>query len=102
VEAAAELVAGLSITCPVRMGAVIGALAASGGQHARPDPSGPAPRRATEPSDALVALFEPERATREHLAATFQALVMTAGTIASTDRSWEELVDLFLHGALTG
>ncbi|MFI7694087.1 TetR/AcrR family transcriptional regulator [Nonomuraea sp. NPDC049655] len=106
-----------------RMGAVAGALATTGGLR-RPAPGGeprPAPGgepRAAEGSgrpgsgreesmaasrEALAGLFEPERdrlrLAPERLAEAFQFLVMAAGRGPSPLGS-EELVDLFLNGAL--
>jgi AcrR family transcriptional regulator len=102
---AAEALAGYL----ARMGAVVGALAASGGRQSRPNPEGRAAHRAAASSEALVALFEPEREKLrippERLADTFHFLVMSAGrgaeAGASSAESWRELVDLFLYGALT-
>ncbi|NUO99858.1 MAG: TetR/AcrR family transcriptional regulator [Nonomuraea sp.] len=103
-----------------RMGAVAGALATSGGL--RRDPTAPAPeggpgspgggrpvsgRDASMAAsrEALAGLFEPERARLrldpERLAEAFQFLVMAAGR-GPSPLSSEELVTLFLHGALTG
>jgi AcrR family transcriptional regulator len=118
-----------------RMGAIAGALAASGGLrhgHAAPGGTpdaggegsadaakgpdsggeGPAERKGSgrEASmagtrDVLVGLFEPEqdslRLAPERLAEAFQFLVMAAGR-GSSPLTSAELVDLFLHGALTG
>ncbi|MFF0867201.1 TetR/AcrR family transcriptional regulator [Nonomuraea sp. NPDC050227] len=106
-----------------RMGAVAGALATTGGLR-RPAPGGearPAPGgepRAAEGGgrpgsgreesmaasrEALAGLFEPERdrlrLAPERLAEAFQFLVMAAGRGPSPLGS-EELVDLFLNGAL--
>jgi AcrR family transcriptional regulator len=54
--------------------------------------------------EALVVLFEPERdqlrLDPERLAGAFQFLIMAAGR-GPSPLSSEELVDLFLHGALT-
>ncbi|MGW4410486.1 TetR/AcrR family transcriptional regulator [Nonomuraea sp. NPDC004702] len=106
-----------------RMGAVAGALATTGGlrrpapgDEARPAPGGE-PRAAegggrpgsgreesmAASREALAGLFEPERdrlrLAPERLAEAFQFLVMAAGRGPSPLGS-EELVDLFLNGAL--
>ncbi|YCK34299.1 TetR/AcrR family transcriptional regulator [Actinomadura sp. ATCC 39365] len=98
-----------------RMGAVAGALATTGGLH-RPDPGGEAraaegggrPVSGREQSmaasrEALAGLFEPERdrlrLAPERLAEAFQFMVMAAGR-GPSPLSSEELVDLFLNGAL--
>ncbi|NUR89811.1 MAG: TetR/AcrR family transcriptional regulator [Nonomuraea sp.] len=106
-----------------RMGAVAGALAASGGlRRLPPQPSaepegdrtsGEEERRALSGRDAsmaasreaLAGLFEPDsdrlRLAPERLAEAFQFLTMAAGR-GPSPLSSEELVTLFLHGALTG
>ncbi len=96
-----------------RMGAVIVALAGPGGPAGRPPR--PTPPAGTPPPDreaamaesvtALAALFEPDaarlRLPPERLAATFHLLLMTAGrTGATTTLTTDQIVDLFLHGAL--
>ncbi|MET7328520.1 TetR/AcrR family transcriptional regulator [Nonomuraea sp. NPDC005650] len=106
-----------------RMGAVAGALAASGGL--RRDPPGGAPpegapseqagagralsgREASMAAtrDVLSGLFEPERddlrLSPERLAEAFQFLVLASGRGTSSPLTSAELVDLFLHGALKG
>ncbi|MFH9352535.1 TetR family transcriptional regulator [Kitasatospora sp. NPDC017646] len=92
-----------------RVGAVIGALAGAG-RPERPAPAGP--RRAADrdaglaaPRAALAALFEPDRErlrlAPERLADSFQLLLMSAGRAGTPEPlSTEELVDLFLHGAI--
>ncbi|WP_343076963.1 hypothetical protein [Streptomyces malaysiensis] len=57
------------------------------------------------PRAALAALFEPDRdslrLTPERLADAFQLTLMSAGRLgAPAPLTTEELVDLFLHGAL--
>jgi AcrR family transcriptional regulator len=101
--AAAETLAGYL----ARLGALAGALASVGGRQLRPDPEGaPPPSRPTGPSEALVALFEPERdrlrLSPERSAEVFQALVMSCGRAAGdpSTGSWQELVDVFLYGAV--
>lgn len=110
-----------------RMGAVAGALAASGGLRRDPrllgapsEPSG-ASERPQEGSgralsgreasmaatrDVLSGLFEPERdglrLPPERLAEAFQFLILASGRGGSSPLTSEELVDLFLHGALKG
>lgn len=103
-----------------RMGAVVGALAASGGAR-RGDPTAPRPAvaegrdeaggrpasgreaRMAATREALAGLFEPERddlrLPPERLADAFQFLAMAAGR-GGTPLTSAELVDLFLHGAL--
>jgi AcrR family transcriptional regulator len=95
-----------------RMGAVAGALA-SAGRLERPASSktgkdGRSPDREAgfaAPRAALAALFEPERASLrlapERLADAFQMLLMTGRSGAPEPLTTEELVDLFLNGALT-
>ncbi|MFF5208258.1 TetR/AcrR family transcriptional regulator [Streptosporangium sp. NPDC000396] len=98
-----------------RMGAVAGALHGLGGagrpgrpQPGRPGEGGPLPDREAglaAPRAALAALFEPEREdlrlAPERLAEAFQFLVMSAGRPgAPAPLTVEELVELFLHGAL--
>jgi AcrR family transcriptional regulator len=97
-----------------RIGAVVGALAATGRMERRaPGPSteggGPPDREAglAAPRAALAALFEPDRESLrlapERLADAFQLLLMFAGRSGAHDPlTTDELVDLFLHGALTG
>jgi len=95
---AAELLRGYL----TRMGAVAGALHATGGLRRDTDqrpPEGAREQALTVTGEALAALFEPERdrlrRTPEQLGITFQYLMM-AGSHVPPD----ELVDLFLHGAL--
>jgi AcrR family transcriptional regulator len=88
-----------------RLGAVIGALAGAG----RADRSATFPDRETgqaAPRAALAALFEPDhdalRLTPERLADAFGMLLLAAGRASSPDPlTTAELVDLFLHGALS-
>ncbi|MGW6496754.1 TetR/AcrR family transcriptional regulator [Nonomuraea angiospora] len=105
-----------------RMGAVAGALAASGGLR-RPSaasgegvgegPQGGSGRAlsgreaSTEATrDVLSGLFEPERddlrLPPERLAEAFQFLILASGRGGSSPLTSAELVDLFLHGALRG
>jgi AcrR family transcriptional regulator len=96
-----------------RMGAVIGALAAAGRLErpalSEPGEGGRSSNREAvfaAPRAALVALFEPDRdALRlapERLADAFQLMLMSAGRPGRPDPlTTEELVDIFLHGALT-
>ncbi|MET9297027.1 TetR/AcrR family transcriptional regulator [Streptomyces sp. NPDC003077] len=96
-----------------RLGAVAAALSA-GGRPERPPQGAPeghgqVPDREAglaEPRAALAALFAPERdalrLSPERLADAFQMLLMSAGRPGAPDPlSTEELVTLFLHGALT-
>ncbi|MFG2530445.1 TetR/AcrR family transcriptional regulator [Streptomyces sp. NPDC048516] len=96
-----------------RMGAVAGALAAAG-RLERPAPSASGKdgrsldREAglAAPRAALAALFEPDRDTLrlapERLADAFQLMLMSAGRPGAPDPlTTEELVGLFLNGALT-
>ncbi|WP_345474670.1 TetR/AcrR family transcriptional regulator [Actinoallomurus oryzae] len=95
-----------------RIGAVAGALAAAGRLERvttpKPGQGGRLPDREAglaRPRAALAALFEPDReALRlapERLADAFQLLLMSAGRPGAPDPlTTEELVDLFLHGAL--
>ncbi|MGV9376604.1 TetR/AcrR family transcriptional regulator [Nonomuraea sp. NPDC003707] len=122
-----------------RMGAVAGALAASGGLRRDPrllgapsEASGGAPSGASEEGrgaserpqegsgralsgreasmaatrEVLSGLFEPERddlrLPPERLAEAFQFLILASGRGGSSPLTSEELVDLFLHGALKG
>ncbi|MEV4358773.1 TetR/AcrR family transcriptional regulator [Nonomuraea sp. NPDC004186] len=133
-----------------RMGAVAGALAASGGLRRDPrllgapseasgqgsgapsDAPGDAPSGASEEGggaserpqegpgralsgreasmaatrEVLSGLFEPERddlrLPPERLAEAFQFLILASGRGGSSPLTSEELVDLFLHGALKG
>ncbi|MET9243811.1 TetR/AcrR family transcriptional regulator [Nonomuraea sp. NPDC003709] len=126
-----------------RMGAVAGALAASGGLRRDPrllgapseasgqgsgapsEASGDAPSGASErpqegpgralsgreasmaaTREVLSGLFEPERddlrLPPERLAEAFQFLILASGRGGSSPLTSEELVDLFLHGALKG
>ncbi|SEG99174.1 regulatory protein, tetR family [Nonomuraea solani] len=97
-----------------RMGAVAGALAASGGlrreaalreAQAEGERSPAFSREASMAAsrDVLTGLFEPDRDSLrlapEQLAEAFQFLTMAVGRGASPLTS-AELVDLFLHGAL--
>lgn len=94
-----------------RMGAVAGALAASGRleRPAPPEPEkdGRFPDREAglaAPRAALAALFEPEqdslRLAPERLADAFQMVLMAGGRTSAPDPlTTEELVDLFLNGA---
>ncbi|MFF4384925.1 TetR/AcrR family transcriptional regulator [Kitasatospora sp. NPDC001547] len=97
----------------MRMGAVAGALA-SAGRLERPAPADPAkdgrsPDREAglaAPRAALAALFAPDqdslRLAPERLADAFQLMLMSAGRPGAPDPlTTEELVDLFLNGALT-
>ncbi|MFI7126110.1 TetR/AcrR family transcriptional regulator [Nonomuraea sp. NPDC050153] len=115
-----------------RMGAMAGALAASGGLRRDPRLPGGAPseekpegapsERDREGSpgralsgreasmaatrDVLSGLFEPEsddlRLPPERLAEAFQFLILASGRGTSSPLTSVELVDLFLHGALKG
>jgi AcrR family transcriptional regulator len=94
-----------------RMGEVAGALA-SVGKLRRPAPGGEGKLPDREaglagPRTALAALLQPDEAALrlapERLADAFQLLLMTAGRAGAPDPlSIEELVELFLHGALSG
>ncbi|MEU5579334.1 TetR/AcrR family transcriptional regulator [Streptomyces huasconensis] len=94
-----------------RLGAVAGALAAAG-RLERSVPSGKDGRSPDReaglaaPRAALAALFEPDQDTLrlapERLADAFQLMLMSAGRPGAPDPlTTEELVDLFLNGALT-
>ncbi|MFJ4185092.1 TetR/AcrR family transcriptional regulator [Kitasatospora sp. NPDC089509] len=97
-----------------RMAAVSGALAASGGAQGRAPQSSdrdgePAGRErlSTATTQALAALFEPERDNLlmppEQLAVAFQLLIMAAGLQGGTGPaplSYRDVVELLLHGAL--
>ncbi|WP_129843832.1 TetR/AcrR family transcriptional regulator [Streptomyces sp. RFCAC02] len=95
-----------------RMGAVIGALAATAGTMSRPAPGkgGALPDREAgfaAPRAALAALFAPDadrlRLAPERLADAFQMLLVPAGRSGAPDPlTTGEIVDLFLHGALAG
>ncbi|MEV4577160.1 TetR/AcrR family transcriptional regulator [Nonomuraea jabiensis] len=114
-----------------RMGAVAGALAASGGLRRDPrllgapsDASGEGRGPAEGPRggagqalsgreasmaatrDVLTGLFEPERddlrLPPERLAEAFQFLILASGRGGSSPLTSAELVHLFLHGALKG
>ncbi|MEO3750915.1 helix-turn-helix domain-containing protein [Streptomyces sp. B6B3] len=96
-----------------RMGAVAGALAAAGKLERpappRPGREGRLPDREAglaAPRAALAALFEPDRdilrLSPERSADAFQLMLMSAGRLhAPEPLSTEELLDLFLHGAVT-
>ncbi|MEV6395321.1 TetR/AcrR family transcriptional regulator [Streptomyces sp. NPDC051907] len=109
-----------------RIGAVMGALHATGGRartegREHPGPDGSVPDRQTGVAaarDALAELFEPERDTLrlppQRLALLFFGLLFTSTADTGTDadavgapgglghnREIAELVDVFLHGAVT-
>lgn len=104
-----------------RMGTVFGALHASG-EHLRRCPEGaaerpghrrpPAGRRLdgfAATRDALAELFEPEQETLRlpaaRLADVFMSLLFTSVRMLGLERAemtTRDLVELFLHGALTG
>ncbi|MER5884536.1 helix-turn-helix domain-containing protein [Streptomyces sp. NPDC001941] len=96
-----------------RLGAVAGALATAGGART-PPPGAREPGRAPDreaalaaPRAALARLFEPERErlrlSPERLADAFQFMLMGAGRSGAPEPlSTEEIVELFLHGALAG
>lgn len=96
-----------------RMGAVAGALATAGRlerpAHVQPGKDGRSPDREAglaAPRSALAALFAPDqdrlRLAPERLADAFQLMLMSVGRPGAPDPlTTEELVDLFLHGALT-
>ncbi|WP_078559619.1 TetR/AcrR family transcriptional regulator [Streptomyces sp. PRh5] len=94
-----------------RIGAVAGALAAAGRLERmapKPGKDGRLPDREASlvrPRAALAALFEPDRGrlrlAPERLADAFQLTLMSAGRPGAPDPlTTEEVVDLFLHGAL--
>lgn len=94
-----------------RLGTVAGALATSGRlERPAPGEGGRRPDRPAAfaaPRAALAALFEPDRETLrlapERLADAFQMLLLSAGRLTGSEPlTTDELVDLFLHGALTG
>jgi AcrR family transcriptional regulator len=104
VEAAGALQAYLR-----RMGDVIGALWAARPNRSRPEPDENAVRSRTESAnavtDAVAALFEPDadalRLPPRQLAELFTAQLFTRGRIPmAADVTVEQIVDLFLHGAL--
>ncbi|UNS95926.1 TetR/AcrR family transcriptional regulator [Streptomyces tubbatahanensis] len=97
-----------------RIGDVAGALASVGkaARPAAPETAGPEETRnrreagLAAPRAALTSLFEPDRAVLrmapERLADTFQLLLMSTGRPGAPQPLEDaELVDLFLHGALT-
>ncbi|GAA2240151.1 TetR/AcrR family transcriptional regulator [Kitasatospora cystarginea] len=95
-----------------RIATVAGALAAAGRFERTMPPGKPGeapPDRSAAlagPRAALAALFEPDRDTLrlspERLANAFQLLLMSTGrAVTHPPLTAEELVDLFLHGALT-
>lgn len=93
-----------------RIGEVAGALASRGKAeraHTADMGEGQRAREAglAAPRAALAALLEPEReALRlapERLADLFQLMLMSAGRSGVRDVSDDEIVDLFLHGALS-
>ncbi|MFG3256389.1 TetR/AcrR family transcriptional regulator [Streptomyces sp. NPDC048172] len=94
-----------------RIGDVAGALASVGKLSRQPPGEGggtPPDREAglAAPRAALAALFEPDREalrlSPERLADAFQMLLMSTGRPGAPEPlSMEELVELFLHGALT-
>lgn len=96
-----------------RMGAVVGALAATGAM--RPPPDAAQPERGRDDSTrvttgAIQELLEPDgarfRLPLEVAAATFGALVMSLGRVPRGEDGplvdAPGMVDLFLHGALSG
>jgi AcrR family transcriptional regulator len=105
VEAAGALQAYLR-----RMGDVIGALWAARPNRSRPEPDENAVRSRKESAnavtDAVAALFEPDadalRLPPRQLAELFTAQLFTRGRIPmAADVTVEQIVDLFLNGALT-
>ena len=98
-DAAAALRAHLT-----RIGAVVGALHATGGLRRRGDPPAEDARTnsMTAIRDALAALFEPDaahlRASPERLAGLFMSLLFTRPG-AEPEIEAAELVDIFLNGA---
>ncbi|MGW7003102.1 TetR/AcrR family transcriptional regulator [Streptomyces sp. NPDC054933] len=96
-----------------RIGAVAGAMAAAGRLERpapdQPNEGGPLPDREAglaAPRAALAALFEPDqdtlRLSPERLADAFQLLLMSADRPgAPAPLTNQELVELFLYGALT-
>ncbi|WP_431921914.1 TetR/AcrR family transcriptional regulator [Micromonospora wenchangensis] len=84
-----------------RLGAVLGALHATG--RARSDP--PPADATTAVRSAVAALFTPDadrlRLPPDQLADLFLGLLSPPGPLATTAPSTTALVDLFLHGALT-
>jgi AcrR family transcriptional regulator len=105
VEAAGALQAYLR-----RMGDVIGALWAARPNRSRPAPDANAVRSRSESAnavtEAVAALFEPDadalRLPPHQLAELFTAQLFTRGrTPMATGVTVEQIVDLFLHGALS-
>lgn len=96
-----------------RMGAIVGALHASGhlrrtGPEERAHDGGDRAASVAGTRDALVPLFEPERESLrlapERLAALFIGLLFTRPRVSADDQpelSVEEMIDVFLNGAVT-
>ncbi|MFE5951992.1 TetR/AcrR family transcriptional regulator [Streptomyces massasporeus] len=101
-EAAEALQAHLS-----RMGAILGSLGHGGGKHPGPVRGAGRTESTTRIRAALVELLEPDRAALrrppEQIAALFFGLLFTQPrTEDEPDLTPRELVELFLHGALSG
>ncbi|MFE6095226.1 TetR/AcrR family transcriptional regulator [Streptomyces massasporeus] len=101
-EAAEALQAHLS-----RMGAILGSLGHGGGKHPGTVRGAGRAESATRIRAALVELLEPDRAALrrppEQIAALFFGLLFTQPrTEDEPDLTPRELVELFLHGALSG
>ncbi|MFI9638501.1 TetR/AcrR family transcriptional regulator [Micromonospora sp. NPDC051925] len=89
-----------------RLGAVLGALHAAGRSRPAPPPTdGSSAGAMAAVRTAMAGLFAPEsdrlRLPADRLADLFLGLLSPHGPLAAAPPSTAELVDLFLHGALT-
>jgi AcrR family transcriptional regulator len=97
-----------------RLGTVVGALHASGRTNLREGRGSAGPSAGRSASfhathEALAALFEPERdrlrLPPERLATLYMALLFSRPRLATGEPEWEpsaeEMVDVFIHGALS-
>lgn len=90
-----------------RMGAIVGSLGHRGGKHPGTVRGAGRTESTTRIRAALAELLEPERATLrrppEQIAALFFGLLFTQPrTEDEPDLTPQELVDVFLHGAISG
>ncbi|SBT94721.1 transcriptional regulator, TetR family [Streptomyces sp. DI166] len=90
-----------------RMGAILGSLGHRGGKHPGPVRGAGRDESMARIREALAELLEPERATLrrppEQIAALFIGLLFTQPrTDDEPDLTPQELVDVFLHGAISG
>ncbi|MFE2587187.1 TetR/AcrR family transcriptional regulator [Streptomyces sp. NPDC059378] len=102
VEAAEALQAHMS-----RMGAILGSLGHRGGKHPGPVRGAGRNESTARVRAALAEVLEPDRATLrrppEQIAALFFGLLFTQlHTEAEPDLTPQELVEVFLHGVLSG